>query len=223
MSCTQCDGIEQLFDAKEARRRLRKLRRKGPDLTTRMLLEDVEAALRRSDGAMSESSLLLDIGAGVGAIHHELLNRGVARALHVDASTAYLSVAHEEVERRGHGERVEFVQGDFVSVAESIPAADIVTLDRVICCYHDMQQLVSRSAEKARAVYGAVYPREGWWTRLSIAATNLVFRIKGSSFRSYLHPPRDIDSALVARGLTRRSLRRTLAWEVVVYTRSGLT
>jgi 16S rRNA G966 N2-methylase RsmD len=220
MPCSQCDGIEQLFDVKEARRRLRKLRRKGPDATTRMLIDDLRATWKERASDTAQRGVLLDIGAGVGAVHHELLDGDLERAVHVDASTAYLSVAREEVERRGHEGRVEFVKGDFVTVAETIPAAEIVSLDRVICCYHDMQGLVSRSADKARMVFGAVYPRDGWWTRLLIAASNLVFRVKGSPFRSYLHSPREIEAVLVARGLTRRSRRRTLAWEVAVYTRT---
>jgi len=218
MHCAQCDGIEQEFDARKARSRLDKFRRKGADRTTRMLIEDVEAAIReRVDG--QSGGLLLDVGAGVGAIHHALLDSGVASAVHVDASAAYLSVAREETERRGHTSRVEFVHGDLVDVADRIPTADVVTLDRVICCYHDMRQLVARSGEKARFVYGAVYPRDGWWTRLSVAASNVFFRLRGSLFRTFLHSPRDIESVLVARGLVRRSVRRTLAWEVAVFTR----
>jgi hypothetical protein len=84
-----------------------------------------------------------------------------------------------------------------------------------------MRELVSRSGEKARFVYGAVYPREGWWTRLSILTSNVFFRLRGSLFRTFLHSPRDIDSVLMAQGFQRRSVRRTLAWEVAVYTRSN--
>jgi SAM-dependent methyltransferase len=220
MTCAQCQGIDQLFDAKRARSQLDKFRRKGADRTTRMLIEDAQAAMpRRGDGR--SPSTLLDVGGGVGAIHHTLLNRGVERAVHVDASSAYLGAAREETERQGHTSRVEFVQGDFVDVADRVPSADVVTVDRVICCYHDMQQLVSRSGAKARFVYGAVYPREGWWTRLAIAASNVYFRVSGSPFRTFLHSPPDIDSVLVAQGLQRRSVRRTLVWEVAVYTRSN--
>jgi magnesium-protoporphyrin O-methyltransferase len=221
MTCAQCEGIDRLFDTKRARRQLEKFRRKGADRTTRMLIEDVLAATQpRKDGV---SSLLLDIGAGVGAIHHTLLDSGVERAVHVDASSAYLSAAREEAERRSHATRVEFVQGDFVDVADRVPDADIVTLDRVICCYHDMRQLVSKSSDKSRFVYGAVYPREGWWVRLSIAGSNVFFRVTRSLFRTFLHPPRDIESVLLAHGFQRRSVRRTVAWEVAVYTRSNPT
>jgi len=139
----------------------------------------------------------------------------------VDASSAYLRSAREETERRGHATRVEFVQGDLVDVADHVPTADIVTLDRVICCYHDMQRLVSRSGEKARLIYGAVYPREGWWTRLVVDAENIFFRLRGSPFRTFVHSPNEIDSVLMGQGLRRRSLRRTVGWEVVVYTRTN--
>jgi 2-polyprenyl-3-methyl-5-hydroxy-6-metoxy-1,4-benzoquinol methylase len=157
MSCTQCDGVEQQFDPAAATKSLRRYRRHGPDRTTRLLIDALRAALDESD---ARDAVLLDIGAGVGAIHHELLDGRVARAIHVDASTAHLTVAREETKRRSHGALVDFVHRDFVSIADVVPAADVVTLDRVICCYDDMDRLVSRSAEKAVRLYGAVYPRD---------------------------------------------------------------
>ena len=78
MSCAQCKGIESQFDRGEARKKLRHYRRRGPDKTTRMLIEDLRAALAASD---AHDSVLLDIGAGIGAIHHELLNGRVSRAV----------------------------------------------------------------------------------------------------------------------------------------------
>jgi magnesium-protoporphyrin O-methyltransferase len=188
-----------------------------------MLIDDLRAAFGAAfaagNGAPSRPKLLLDIGGGVGVVHHELLELGVDRAVHVDASSAYLTAAREEAARAGHADRVEFLRGDFVEVADRVPPADVVTLDRVICCYHDMPRLVSRSAERALALYGAVYPREGWWTRAGLAVENAYQRLVRSSFRAFLHKPRDIDAVLRAAGLERRSLRRTWLWEVVVYAR----
>ena len=126
MPCTQCDGIEQLFDQREATKKLRQFRRRGPDKTTRLLIDALRAALDEAD---ARDVLLLDIEAGVGAIHHELLNGRVARAVHVDASSAYLAVAREETNRIGHADRVEFVSGDFVVIANSVPSAQVVSLD----------------------------------------------------------------------------------------------
>ena len=173
-------------------------------------------ALRR-DGVAGAS--ILDVGGGVGAIYHELLASGARDAVHVDVSPDYLGVAREETERRGHADRVEFVRGDFVDVAPARGESDVVTLDRVICCYPDMERLVALSAAKTRRLLGAVYPRAAWWMRLAVPAMNVVCRLRRSAFRAYLHPPAAIDAILLKHGLERRSFRRTLAWEVVVYSR----
>ena len=218
MSCAQCAGIEDQFDRGEARKKLRHFRRRGPDKTTRLLIDALRAALAASD---AHDAVLLDIGAGVGAIHHELLNGRVSRCIHVDASTAQLAAAKEETERRGHSARVEFMFGDFTALADTIPSADIVTLDRVICCFDDMHGLVQRSASKAGRFYGAVYPRQNSWMRIGIASVNLLQRLKRTTFRVFLHDPAAIDAELRAGGLELRSRRQTLGWEVVVYARAS--
>jgi magnesium-protoporphyrin O-methyltransferase len=218
MSCAQCAGIEDQFDRGEARKKLRHFRRRGPDKTTRLLIEALRAALSASD---ARDATLLDIGAGVGAIHHVLLEDRVSRVVHVDASAAQLAAAKEETERRGHSARVEFVFGDFTALADTIPPADIVTLDRVICCFDDMHGLVQRSARKAGRLYGAVYPRQNGWMRIGIAGINLLQRIKRTTFRVFLHDPAVIDAELRAAGLERRSRQQTLGWEVVVYARAS--
>jgi SAM-dependent methyltransferase len=211
--CGHCDAIETEFGDRTAARELRRYRRRGPVRTTRLLLD----ALRRdADGAGS----LLDVGGGIGAVHHELLAIGtVEHATHVDASAAYLRAAREEASRRGRKERVRFVHGDFVELAPELPAADIVTLDRVICCYPDMERMVGLSARRARRVWGAVFPRDAWWVRLGLRLPNLWFRVRRSPFRVFLHPPDRIDEIVRGEGLVPRYRRRTLAWEVAVYTR----
>lgn len=216
MSCTQCDGVEYQFDPAVAKRSLRRYRRRGPDRTTRLLVEDLRAALESLD---ARGTTLLDIGAGIGVIQHELLEGAVESAVHVDASSAHMTVAREETERRGHSARTTFVYGDFVALADTLATANVVTLDRVICCYHDMESLVGRSARKATLLYGAVYPRGVAWMGFGIAAFNAFQRLRRSPFRVFMHDPLAIDAALRAAGLERRSLRRTLGWEVVVYAR----
>lgn len=216
MSCSQCSGIEDQFDAAAVRKKLRQFRRRGPDHTTRLLIDGVRAALEASD---LRDGVLLDIGGGIGAIHHALLDGRVTRAIHVDASTAQIAAAREETERQGHSAKVEFVAGDFVAVADQVPRADVVTLDRVICCFDDMDGLVSRSAGKTGRFYGAVFPRNVAWMRVAIAALNVLQRLKRTTFRVFLHDPAAIDRALRAAGLAPRSERHTLGWHVVVYER----
>jgi magnesium-protoporphyrin O-methyltransferase len=216
MSCTQCDGIRSTFDQAEARKTLRRFRRRGPIKTTRLLVNAVREALEEAD---ARDTVLLDVGAGIGAIHHELLDGRVSRAVHVDASAEQIAAAREETTRRGHDRQVEFVLGDFTALANELPRADVVTLDRVICCFDDMPTLVRRSGEKAARLYGAVYPRQSAYMRLAIRVINLVQRLKGTSFRVFLHDPGAIHAVLANAGLERRSLQRTLGWEVVVFAR----
>ena len=107
-----------------------------------------------------EGATLLDIGGGIGVIQHELLDSGAAQATSVEASSAYLSAARSESERRGLVDRVTYHHGDFVDLAESIQPADVVTLDRVLNVYPDWERLASLSAERARRLYGVVIPRD---------------------------------------------------------------
>jgi len=160
---------------------------------------------------------LLDIGGGVGAIHHALLDAGASSALHVDVSPDYIKAAQDEAGRRGHADRVRFLRGDFVQLASTVPDADIVTLDRVICCYPDMPALVTHAAEKARRLFGAVYPPNVWWIRLGVRGINALMRMRRSAFRVYVHSPAAIDAVLRRNGFERIKLERTLAWEIVIY------
>lgn len=212
MNCCQCQGIEAVFDARLVEEELSSYREKGPNQTTRMLI----AALK-AEGIQGGS--LLDIGGGVGAIQHALLAAGVQNATDVDASPAYLNAAKEEAQRRGLAERVNFQRGNFVDIAAQIPPADIVTLDRVICCYHDMENLVSLSAARARKTYGLVYPRDVWWVKFGIRVVNFFYRLQKNPFRTFTHPTQAVEAIVHQSGLKRRFYRRTLIWQVVVYAR----
>lgn len=210
VSCCECEGIATQFGSETARRELRRFRRRGPKHTTQLLLDDLRAA-----GIAGGS--LLDIGGGIGSIHHALLDAGAREAVHVDVSPDYIAAAQDEAGRRGHADRVQFVHGDFVDVANDLPGADVVTLDRVICCYPDMDLLVDHAARKTRRLFGAVYPRDAWWVRSVVRAINVILRVRRTSFRVFVHPPAAIDDVLRRTGLERAALHRTAVWEVVVY------
>jgi magnesium-protoporphyrin O-methyltransferase len=161
---------------------------------------------------------VIDIGGGVGAVQHGLLEAGASQALSVEASGAYDEVAREEAARRGLSDRITHLHGDFVELAESIPAADIVTLDRVICCYPDMRALVGASSQRARRAYGLVYPRSVWWLRPAFALGNMILRLRRSPFRIFLHPTREVEAIAAAHGLRRVFHRLHGVWQVAVFT-----
>jgi magnesium-protoporphyrin O-methyltransferase len=181
--------------------------------STRLLLDAIKPAL-------TPDSTLLDIGGGVGAIHHELLDAGAVSAVHVDASPAYIDAASEEATRRRHLEGVEFVQGDFVTLAPDITPAEVVTLDRVICCYPDMPALVGAAADKAQRILGAVYPPNTWWMRIGARCVNYIMRLRESEFRVFVHPTDAIESVLREHGLDRATRKRMLLWEIATFTRA---
>ena len=168
-----------------------------------------------------QGSTLLDIGGGIGVIDQELLHAGVDRAVMVDAAPAFLDAARDEARDADQLERIDFVEGDFVRLAGGIDAADIVTLDRVVCCYPDAEALVGLSAARARRVYGLVLPRDRWILRAGIGLYNLTLRIRRKTYRAYVHPNAVIDRVVAASGLRPTSEGRTFVWRVVVYERAA--
>ncbi len=212
MPACQCQGIEDLFNDKSVRRELRTYRRKGPEKTTRMLI----AALQR-EGVQGAS--LLDIGGGLGALQHGLLASGAVQAVDVDASQSYITAAREEAARRGLQDRIRFLHGNFVDEAPGIDTADIVTLDRVICCYDDMHRLVDTSAEHARRFYGLVFPMDAWWSHLAMRLLNFFMRLQRTSYRGFIHPTADVEALIASHGLNRRYYARSGFWQVAVYAR----
>ena len=205
---------DALFDARSARRQLAAYRRKGPQGTTRRLIDAILA-----DGVAGAS--VLDIGGGVGVIGMELLGAGADRLTNVDASRNYVAVATHEFRRHGYGDRTTFHHGDFVEVAPEVPPAEVVTLDRVVCCYLDWEALVGRSLERASRLYGLVIPRDRWWMRVSIGAVRTIGRLFGQAYPFSVHPEGQIDATIRDAGFQLVFARRGLAWQTLLYRRPG--
>ena len=212
MTCSHCEGADSLFGRRMARRELKKYRKSGPSVTTELLL-----GVLREQGA--EYSSLLDIGGGVGAIQHAARDWGAPLITSVDASSAYLEAARQEAIHSGYSERSAYVLGDFVEIAESVPQADIVTLDRVVCCYPDMPGLVRKSAAKAQKMYGLVFPRSHLLMRASLKIINVFSWLRRNAFRVYAHDPVAIQRHAHEAGLRRIYVGGTILWRVEVYTR----
>jgi predicted TPR repeat methyltransferase len=216
MDSCGCDERFSIFDEKSAQGDLERYRRHGPDKTTGMLLDMIRASGVRG-------ATVLDIGGGIGAIDHELLRDGAEHAVLVDASQPSLAAARSEARRRNELDRLEFVDGDFVSHASTIDRADIVTLDRVICCYPDMESLVRSSAARARRLYGLVLPRDSWFIRTGLRLMNVWFRLWRNAYRSFAHPNARVDALAADAGLRPVAEDRTFFWRVVLYERDPTT
>ncbi len=213
MPSCQCCGIEDQFDRERAEQDLRRYHRRGPLPTTRRLLRALGERPRTG-------ATLLDIGGGVGVIHHELLRRGFAAATHVDRSQAFIDVAREEAANAGHASQVDFVHGDFRAVAASLEPADVVTLDRVVCCDPDFASLLPLAASRARHALGVSFPRDRWYVRWVVFCSNAWRRLRGSDFRVYVHSPAAMGSLLRRLGLHRTHTDVTIVWSIEVWERA---
>lgn len=210
--CNHCRDAGAFFDDKTARKELRRYIKKGPKKSTRLLLDQI----RKSDVS---GKTLLDIGGGVGSITFELMRAGISRSVHVDASEAYLNTVKIEAQKRYLKDKIDFLYGDFTEMHNQIEAADIVTLDRVLCCYPDMEKLVDRSAEKSARLYGVVFPRRFWFIGWGIGIVNLYFKLRGSDFRTFHHSPDSIDARIRGNGFRRIYQAHTIIWDIVLYKR----
>ncbi|MBK9928058.1 MAG: methyltransferase domain-containing protein [Anaerolineales bacterium] len=200
------------FGEEEAKANLKDYRRRGPAKQTKLILEAV-----RSLGVKNVA--LLDVGGGIGTIHHELLKDVAREATHVDASSAYLKVATEEAKRLGHSEQVKFIHADFTDVADRLPQVDVVTLDRVVCCYPNFRELLKAVSNKSRKAIALTYPREVWYIRMAIAIANFFQRVRNDPFRVFVHPVDEMESLLNREGLRKISVRRLFVWEMALYQR----
>lgn len=163
---------------------------------------------------------LLDVGSGVGSLTFGLLERGINHAIAVDASSAYNGAARQEAERLDRAGAVQFIQGDFVTVAPELPVATLVTLDRVVCCYPSYGPLLDTAIRHADRCLALSYPRDVWCVRIGVSLENGQRRLTSNSFRTFVHPVARMEQMIRAAGFNLSSRRETWMWSVDVYTRA---
>jgi len=211
--CAHCQATANQFDAPVAQRDRERYQRHGPDWTTGGILR-----LVREAGARDAS--LLDIGGGIGVIPLELLRAGAASAVHVEAAPSYSAAARELLEAEARDGRVRFVTGDFADAVSTVPPADVVTLDRVVCCYPDAEGLLRAAAAHAGRLLALSYPRDRWYVRAAIRLENGVRRLRRNPFRTFVHPPEAFATTLRTAGLAPVRRESSLAWAAELWERS---
>jgi 2-polyprenyl-3-methyl-5-hydroxy-6-metoxy-1,4-benzoquinol methylase len=167
------------------------------------------------------SETLLEVGGGIGAIEIELLKTGMAQAVNVELTPTYEAAAAELIAEAGLSERVERRVMDFAETGTEVETADVVVLNRVICCYSDMPKLACAAADHAGGMLVMSFPNRRWWTRLGLTVANLGFRVIRLQFRVFLHPPALILAAVEQRGFITRFNQPGLFWQVVALERTA--
>jgi len=210
--CTRYCAAETQFGKEKADGDLKSYRRRGAEGITGVMLSE----LRRWP---LQGRQLLDIGSGIGVVSAELAANGVASATLVEASPSYLEVAREVAGTRYSSGSSQFLLADFVAIAPTLPDAEVVTLDRVVCCYPDAEALLQAAAMRTRQLLALTYPRDRWYVRATTATQNLLRRLRGSEFKVFIHPPQRMAATLDRAGLTRVTQRKTLTWVMDLYRR----
>ncbi|HEX6332537.1 MAG TPA: methyltransferase domain-containing protein, partial [Actinomycetota bacterium] len=187
---------------------------------TRPLIDAVEARGIRA-------RTVLDLGCGVGDLALELVDRGAASGRGFDLSPRSIEAARALAAERGLADRVTFDVGD-ASKAD-LPPADVVLLNRAICCYPDVEGLLERSLGAARSVYAFTIPRSSglvgtmarlqarlgnWWTRRRPA--------KFGDFQAFVHDVDAVDARVREAGFTPVHAQHLwFAWLLRVYERAA--
>ena len=215
MNCCGGKGCDEFFSDTIARRDAGRYRRKGLSGPATRIVD----YLRRR-GAI-DGATVLEVGAGIGALHLELLRSGAARATVIELSPAYEPYAHELARDAGVAGRVERHVLDFAEEAHAVAPADVVVLNKVVCCYPDYGRLVGAAAEHAGRWLVLTFPRDVWWTHLGVAAGNLVERVRRQTFRAYVHPPRAVLTVAESHGLRRAGVHIGLIWQFAALERAS--
>ena len=214
MTCQHCCGADTIFDDKEALKQIKRYHRNGPRKTSRLLIEGIKNNLNGEKN-------VLDIGGGIGAVHHELLKTGLDAATQVDASMSYLNEAKKESERNGFQKRIDYLHGDFLDLKSEIEIHDVVVLDKVICCYPHMKELLSQSSLKTGSMIALVYPKSNWIGKTIIQSGNILFWFKRNPFRVFLHSNEQVRTQLKNDGFDRLYYKVSYPWNIEVYTRTA--
>ena len=202
------------FFSKNSRRYLKRFRRKGLAKEQKYLVEGIAA------GQLGGKTIL-EIGCGVGGVHLSLLIRGAASAVGIDAADRMIENASILANELFLDQQVGYLVGDFVTRAPEIASADITILDKVVCCYENMDDLVSRSLEKTRCVYALSFPKPNFFVRMSFVVPITLGTILRWSFRPYWHDWQKLIDTIENNGFRERYANSTMFWSVRVFERTS--
>ncbi len=214
MNCcasSDCGGTNDFF-SKWARKYAKRFRKKGLEKVQRLLLEGI-----RTESVQEKD--ILDIGCGVGSLHLTLLQEGAARATGIDVAEGMLEKAREFSSGLGLQEKVSYRLGDFVELADTLPDADITVLDKVVCCYGDLDRLLENSLKKTKRIYGLVYPRNNFLVGGMFKLQISILRLFRSKFHPFWHDWDIMNQKIAQSGFQLLYQRPTLAWTVAVFQR----
>jgi 16S rRNA G966 N2-methylase RsmD len=212
--CCTPKGYRWVFSERSARAEAKRYRRKGLDATSQRIFDVVKKA-----GV--EGRTVLEVGGGIGAIQIELLKAGAARAISVELTPTYEEEAAALLREAGLEERVERRIMDFAAAGADVEGADIVIMNRVICCYPDMPRLAGAASDHARELLVMSFPKRTWWMRIGMLLGNAILGVTRREFHIFLHPPARILATSEQHGLRMVLNESGVLWSVAALRRAA--
>ena len=205
--CTQSTGS---FFSKRSRRYARSFKNGKLESIQKFLVEELKKE-------PLQGKRLLDIGCGVGKLHLTLLKDGAQSATAIDMSEEMLRHARDFARKFGVEQKVTYLQGDFMTVAAALQTAEITLLDKVICCYEDLEGLIAASVAATSQRYALIFPADNFLTRAIFETEIFIAKIFRFGFRPYWHDWRRVEHLLSNEGFILENSRSQLLWQAAVY------
>ena len=214
-ACPADSRIARHFDAKAAERLA-----KGQDpglVAVSQRLRDALLALE------PVGRTVLELGCGRGGLLLGLVQAGAVGATGLDLSAASIDAARARFERAQLTDRVHLSVGDAAYVP--LEPHDWVILDRVMCCYPDVERLLANTLPAATRLYAFTVPTSRGWrgaiARLDEWVENAWNTLRGRPCPGYVHDLDLIEERLESAGFRLRHRDRQRLWHIAVYERSG--
>jgi len=195
-----------MFKPKIARKNLKRYRKKGLSAIERQMVASVPD--KAIDGAR-----VLEIGGGIGTIQAEFLATGAGEGEIIELVSAYEPYARELAQEKRLETRSRFRVADILAQPEAVAPADIVVLNRVVCCSPDGVRLTEMAARLAKRTLILSFPRDRFLVRMVASLMNSGQRLMGRSFRVFLHPRASLLAAAHAQGFMLAETGQNIAWE----------
>jgi SAM-dependent methyltransferase len=214
-ACAADSRIAQHFDAKVAERLA-----SGQDPGLVPVSERLRDALLSLGPA---DRTLLELGCGRGGLLLALTQAGATSAAGVDLSAASIDAARNRFEQAQLSDRVRLSVGDAARVP--LESHDWVILDRVMCCYPDIERLLANTLPAAKRLYAFTVPSSRGWrgviARLEEWLENAWNSLRGRPCPGYVHDLDLIEERLTAAGFRLRHCDQQRLWRIAIYERSA--
>jgi magnesium-protoporphyrin O-methyltransferase len=205
------ESTDEFFNT-QARRYKKYFKKKGLRQEQKHLVAGIQR--HSMDGAE-----ILEIGCGVGGLHLSLLKAGAAKATGFDISREMIATARQLAAEMELQERTHYWHGDFATLHEKAPMADVTVLDKVLCCYENAAELIVRSTAKTRRIYAVSYPRQNALIKFMFRSAQYFLKLFRQPFHPYYHEPTQIQQWIAQTGFEKVYEKETIVWLVQVFHR----